>query len=282
MSLTATDIDLVCDFVRELCGISLDATKGYLIESRFTPLLKEFGLNSYSDLVRRGRDRTNQPFRQKVIDAITTQETSFFRDNSPYEALRFKALPELIDAKIGTTFPKRLRIWSAACSNGQEPYSIGIVLHQMIPDIHSWDIKILATDISDNAISRASRGWYSQLEIDRGVPADIRSRFFTPKDDGWVISDSVRALVSFRKLNLLEPFPPIAPIDLVFCRNVAIYFAKEQRDDLFRRFKKVMSPEAYLFVGASESLLGLGPEFQPQAHCKATFYRPNLPAPAVR
>ncbi len=281
MSLNNNEIDSVCELIRQLCGVSLDPTKAYLVESRLTPILQQENLMGYAELVARARDLTGAPIRQKIVDAITTQETLFFRDSSPFDALRFKALPEMIDSKASSPFPKRLRLWSAASSTGQEPYSIAMVLHDMIPDIHTWDIQILATDICDEAIARASRGWYSNLEVDRGLPMEYRNRYFRQQDGGWQVNDSLRASISFRKLNLLDPFPPIAPIDIIFCRNVAIYFERDKRDDLFRRFKKIMSKEAYLFVGSSESLINIGPEFRPQAHCKSTFYRPNLREPAM-
>ncbi len=276
MPLNASELEAVCDLVEQLCGISLDASKDYLIESRLGPILNSEKLASYAQLVARARSLVETSLRQKIIDAITTQETLFFRDQSPFDALKFKALPELIDARIHTPNPKRLRIWSAASSTGQEPYSLAMVLHEMISDIHTWDIQIIATDICDEAISRASRGWYSELEVDRGLPANLKNKYFRPNAGGWQVNDSLRALVSFRKLNLLEPFPSLYPVDIIFCRNVAIYFEKPKREELFRRFKKVLAGDGYLFVGASESLIELGPEFQPMAHCRSTFYRPNL------
>ena len=276
MPLNSQELDAVCDLVGELCGISLDTSKEYLIESRLKPILQSEALDSYAQLVAKAKGLSSSDLRQKIIDAITTRETMFFRDQSPFDALKFKALPELIDAKQSTAFPKRLRIWSAAASTGQEAYSLAMILCDMIPDIHSWDVQILGTDISDDAIARASRGWYSSLEVERGLPMTMRSKYFHAQNGGWQVNDSLRSLVSFRKLNLLEPFPHMQPVDILFCRNVAIYFEKPKRDDLFRRFKKAMSRDAYLFVGASESLLDLGPAFRPHAHCRSTFYRPNL------
>ncbi len=276
MSLDSAELDAVCELVEQLCGISLDASKDYLIESRLGPLLTSEKLTSYRQMVVKAKSLVEANLRQKIIDAITTQETLFFRDQSPFDALKFKALPEIIDARAATSTPKRLRIWSAASSTGQEPYSLAMVLHEMIPDVHSWDVQILGTDICDEAIGRASRGWYSDLEVERGLPANLKSKYFRPANGGWQIADPIRALVSFRKINLLEPFPVLSPFDVIFCRNVAIYFEKPKRDDLFRRFKKALAQDGYLFVGSSESLIDLGAEFLPQAHCRSTFYRPNL------
>lgn len=276
MRLDPKDIDVVCDLIKDLCGIYLDNTKGYLIESRLGELAKKNNCASYRELAQKARSIMGSGLQREIVDSITTQETLFFRDNSPYEALQFKALPELLDERSRTPYPRRLRIWSAACSTGQEPFSIGIVLHEMIPDIHRWDIQIIATDISDAAIARASRGAYSDLEMDRGMQGKLKSKYFTKSGDSWKVSDSVRALVKFQQLNLLQPFRFSTPFDVIFCRNVAIYFEKPKKIDLFRRMMPILVPFGYLFVGCSETLLDCGPEFKPMAHCRSTFYRPNL------
>ncbi len=281
MHIDPKDIDIVCDLIKDLCGIYLDNTKGYLIESRLAELAKKNNCSSYRQLAEKARSIMGSGLKREIIDAITTRETLFFRDSSPYEALQFKALPELLDARSTTQFPRRLRIWSAACSTGQEPFSIGVVLHEMIPDIHRWDIQIFATDISDAAIAKASRGVFTELEVERGLPNKVRDKYFSKVSDGWKVSDSIRALVKFQQLNLLDPFPFQNPFDVIFCRNVAIYFEKQKKIDLFKRMKNILMPFGYMFVGASESLLDCGPEFKPMAHCRSTFYRPNLAVPAL-
>ncbi len=281
MHIDPKDIDIVCDLIKDLCGIYLDNTKGYLIESRLAELAKKNNCSSYRQLAEKARSIMGSGLKREIIDAITTRETLFFRDSSPYEALQFKALPELLDARASTQFPRRLRIWSAACSTGQEPFSIGVVLHEMIPDIHRWDIQIFATDISDAAIAKASRGVFTELEVERGLPNKVRDKHFSKVSEGWKVSDSIRALVKFQQLNLLDPFPFQSPFDVIFCRNVAIYFEKQKKIDLFKRMKNILMPFGYMFVGASESLLDCGPEFKPMAHCRSTFYRPNLAVPAL-
>ena len=200
----------------------------------------------------------------------------FFRDTSPYEALKHKTMPELIDAKEKTANPKRNRIWPAACSTGQEPYSIAMTLHELIPDIDSWDISITATDISDAAIAKASRSRYGQHEVERGLPSTIRDRFFQKSDEEWVIDDRIRSMVSFRRFNLHASLSNHGPFDIIFCRNVVIHFTAEQRQSLFHRLTEKLTNNGYLFVGASESLADLGARFQPQSHCRSIFYRPNL------
>lgn len=279
MNLSAAEAAEVAALVMDLCGILLDDSKGYLIESRLKSVAAEHGLASYSELVRQARVHRDARLLTRIIDAITTNETLFFRDGAPYEALQHKALPELIDSKAKTSYPKRIRIWSAACSTGQEPYSIAMVLHELIPDIHSWDVKILATDISDAALRQASCGTYSAFEIQRGMKPELLERYFTRHGGGYKVRDELRALVSFQRQNLLEPFADRGPFDIVFCRNVAIYFTPQARSDIFHRIAATLGHDGYLFVGSAESLSDLGPRFAPHHHCRSVFYRPNLPAP---
>jgi len=275
MPVTAAEIDAVSSLVFDLCGIVLDQTKDYLIESRLTDVMRASGARTFHDLVADARTGKDSDLNRRIVDAITTNETLFFRDASPFEALQHKAIPTRIDAKTGTLAARRLRIWSAACSSGQEPYSIAITLHELIPDIRNWDVAILATDISDAVIKQASLGRYSDFEIDRGMSPARRDKYFVRDAAGWRIRDEIRSLVTFRKLNLLESFADLGPFDVVFCRNVAIYFSPADRTRLFRRLVDRLEDGGYLFVGSSESLIDLGPEFMPQHHCRSVYYQPK-------
>jgi chemotaxis protein methyltransferase CheR len=275
MSVTAAEIEVVAGLVFDLCGIVLDESKDYLIESRLSSLVRKAGCGNYAELARKIRHGGDSGLRTELIDSITTNETLFFRDGSPFEALKHKALPELFDAKARTAYPKRLRIWSAACSTGQEPYSIGMTLDELLPDLHSWDISILATDISDAAIRRASAGRYSEMELGRGLPQNALQKHFVREATGWKVKDEIRSLVTFRRLNLHEPLAGLGPFDVIFCRNVAIYFSPAARAALFRGLSNILSPDGYMFVGSSESLADLGPEFAPQHHCRSVFYQPS-------
>lgn len=275
--ISTQDLDEICRLVDELCGIELNESKSYLIESRLRRLLVDTQSNNFAEFARNVRSDVTGRLKTSVIDAITTNETLFFRDNSPFKALQHKAIPESIDARSRTAFPKKLRIWSAACSTGQEPYSIAMILRDLIPDIDSWDVNILATDISPDAIAKASTGIYAAHEMDRGLDPMQRSKFFTPIGNTWRVRDEIRAMVSFQPRNLLQPFLGIGPFDIVFCRNVAIYFKREVRNELFRRIAHVLTPTGYLFVGSSETLSDVGPNFAPEHHCGSVFYQPNLP-----
>ena len=263
VQVTREDIQFVAQLVDQLCGVMLDETKGYLVESRLGQLAREHGCASYRDLCLRARATNDRALQQKIIDAITTQETLFFRDSSPFDVLQNKILPELIDACAKNNGPKRLRFWSAACSTGQEPYSLAMVLRETIPNVASWNLSILATDISDAAIAQASRGWYAAHEIDRGMRPSLLPKYFKSHPGGWQVKDEIRGMVSFQRRNLLQPFTELGTFDVIFCRNVAIYFDAPRRRDLFLRLADRLAPRGAIFVGSSESLLDLGPRFAP-------------------
>lgn len=275
MRVTPDELKILARLVNDLCGVVLDESKAYLIESRLSKVAEDAGCKNFSELYYKARYENNKTIQIKIIDAITTHETLFFRDTSPFEALQHKVFPDLFDAKAKTATPKRIRIWSAACSTGQEPYSVAIVLHELLPDIATWDIRITGTDISDSAIQQASIGRFRDIEIQRGLKPEILEKYFIREPNSWKIKDEIRAMVAYRRLNLLEPFNGIGPFDVILCRNVAIYFDAVARKSLFERLVKELTPEGYLFVGSSESLTDLGPQFIPQHHCRAIFYQPN-------
>jgi chemotaxis protein methyltransferase CheR len=275
LQVAENEIPIVASLVKELCGVILDGSKGYLIESRLGRLVELSGCSNYSEFCHRARYSTDKSLHSDIIDAITTRETIFFRDNSPFEVLQHKVIPELIDAKEGSMYPKRMRIWSAACSTGQEMYSIAMTLNECLPDISKWDIKILGTDIADAAIKQASLGRYAKHEIQRGMKPNLLHKYFDESSEGWRVKDELRYLVSFQKRNLLNPFTDLGMFDIIFCRNVAIYFDSVIKRDLFQRLRKQLIADGYLFVGSSESLSELGTHFAPRHHCRSIYYQPN-------
>ncbi len=278
MQVTIEEIKIISRLVYDLCGVVLDQSKGYLIEARLSSIAEKWGCKTFSELYYKARYNQDKDLLGAIIDAITTQETLFFRDNSPFDALQHKAIPNIIDARDGAAQPRRLRLWSAACSTGQEPYSMAIILRELIPDIDRWDVNILATDISDAAIKKASLGVYARHEIQRGLNDLQLHKYFIQQADSWKIKDEVRSMVAFKKLNLLEKFVGMGPFDVIFCRNVAIYFNREDKAALFNRLADLLLPEGYLFVGSSESLTEYGSRFIPQHHCRTVFYQPQKPA----
>ncbi len=285
MQVTPDEIPAVSRLVHDLCGLTLDASKAYLIDSRLGRLAETAGCTTFTEFVYQARSPNNRALQNEIIDAITTQETLFFRDAYLYDVLQYKVLPDLIDRKTSTLFPRRLRIWSAACSTGQEAYSIAMTLCEVIPGIASWDVNILGTDISNAAVAQASLGRYTEQEIQRGMKPQLLARYFRLESGGWRIKDDLRAMVTFGRRNLLQPFVDLGPFDLIFCRNVAIYFNGETRRNLFLRLAEHLTPDGYLFVGSSECLVDIGPQFVPQHHCRGSYYQPQkvaAPTSAVR
>lgn len=273
MKPTPADIDAVCNLVNELCGIYLDNSKDYLIEGRLAKLVAESGAESYVDFAKKAR--FDAKLKTEVVDAITTNETLWFRDATPFEALRHKIIPELIDAKAGSPFPKRFRIWSAASSTGQEAYSIAMAFADVLPDFESWDLQILGTDISPAAVERANRGIYSELEVKRGLDQKYRGAYFVQAAGGWQVNNVLRRRCKFEVRNLLKPFTGIGTFDVIFCRNVAIYFTQPDRQSMFTRMGTTLNRGGWLFTGSGESLHDLGPNWAPKQHCRAMCYQPN-------
>ena len=274
--LTSKDIDAVCGLVSDLCGICWDESKSYLIESRLQSILEEQGCENYHELARRVRAEAVPGLKSQVVDAVTTNETLWFRDNSPFEAMRHKAIPELIDDKESSVFPRRFRIWSAACSTGQEVYSLAMTFAQLLPDYLDWEIQLHGTDVSPAAVEKASRGVYSSLEIGRGMAPEQLRKYFVEQGSVWKINDEIRSICKFSDRNLHEPFTSLGQFDVIFCRNVAIYFSEDDRKSLFERAAEILAPNGWLFVGSSESLTNLGPQWKPQQHCHSNCYRPNM------
>ncbi len=206
---------------------------------------------------------------------MTTNETFFFRNNGPFQLLQHKILPDLIDKRTvpGKNTPIPIKIWSAACSTGQEVYSIAIVIKELLPDLDHYQIKLLGTDISSATIAKASYGTYSRFEVDRGLTKEILKTYFLNQKNEWKIRDDIRAMVQFGKRNLMKPFAGIGIFDIIFCRNVAVYFSKTDRQIFFERIARVLSPDGYLILGSTESMLGLSTCFEPKEHLRTVFYQ---------
>jgi chemotaxis protein methyltransferase CheR len=279
VQVTGEDLTTISRLVHDLCGLVLDSSKGYLIESRLSQIAEDAGCKSFTELAAKARNGHDRALRNSVIDAITTQETLFFRDAAPFDALRSRVLPDLIDHRANTPNARRLRIWSAACSTGQEPYSIAIAIRDTLPDADLWDVNILATDISNAAIRQASMGRYSTHEINRGLDPAKLNRYFEREGAFWRVKGEVRSMVAFAHRNLLDPFLDLGPFDVIFCRNVAIYFDAQTRRNLFLRLAERLTPDGCLFVGSSECLIDIGPQFIPHNHCRATYYMPRSEMP---
>ncbi|PID72817.1 MAG: chemotaxis protein CheR [Desulfobulbus propionicus] len=275
LKITPEEATQISQYIYGISGISLDATKKYLLETRLNGLLEEYKCDSYLDLYRKAKTEPGKKLERKIIDAISTNETLFFRDTSPFEMLRHKILPDLIDTRSqNKTLGKTpLRIWSAACSTGQEIYSVAIVLQELLRDLSKYSIKLIGTDISDAAIAQASVGKYNKFEIERGLAKDKLNKYFTPTGTYWKIKDEIRAMVNFRKINLMQPFTGVGKYDIILCRNVAIYFTLEDRKKLFNKLAQALEPDGYLIIGSTESLTGISQRFVPKRHLRSIFYQ---------
>jgi len=247
-------------FLAESCGIVLGEHKQYLLTTRLRPVLEEFGLASLRDLLEHLRHGVGLGLRERVVDAMTTNETYWFRDGYPFDILATTVLPELERRRC--TMP---RIWSAACSSGQETYSISIVVQDYLrarPHAFPGDVQVVGTDISPTMLKKARAGVYYESELLRGLPAELRERHFHRHPGGWEVTPQVRARVRFLDLNLLKSYALLGRFDVIFCRNVLIYFSSESRRDILDRMAKVLNPGGCLMLGASESLSGHSSKFQ--------------------
>jgi chemotaxis protein methyltransferase CheR len=262
------------EYIRQLvcnqAAIALDASKDYLLESRLLPLARQHGFESIVELVGALRQRPHGKLHGQVVEAMATNETSFFRDTHPFHALRDDVLPRLIEARENR---RTLTIWSGACSTGQEPYSIAILLAEYFPQLADWRVQIRASDLSQQVIDRATRGEYTQLEVSRGVPADLLTKYFERCSSGWQINTSIRQRVQFCRLNLVDRWPPMPMLDVVFLRNVLIYFTAESRRQILAKLKRHLAQDGALILGGTESTLGIDDGWERVCHGKTSTYR---------
>lgn len=268
MTLTTTDFGFIQDLVRKRSAIVLDSGKEYLVEARLLPVARQSGTDGLPGLV--AKLRSGDPrLVDAVVDAMTTNETSWFRDNLPFEAFTSVVVPELVAARTD----RRLSIWSAACSSGQEPYSLAMLLRDALAAKPGWTARILATDLSEEMCTRTRAATYSQLEVNRGLPAPVLVRNFERSGTGWQVKPDLRSMVEVRRMNLDAPFPPMGPFDVVFLRNVLIYFDPATKRQVLERVRRVLRPDGYLFLGSAETTLNLDDAFERVTIAKATAYR---------
>jgi chemotaxis protein methyltransferase CheR len=271
-AITASDFDFICDLVRRNAAIVLEPGKEYLAENRLHPVARKEGLESVADLVSQLRRGAPQ-LQEKVVDALTTNETSFFRDGHPWDALRTDLLPQLIARRSAT---RTLTAWCAASSSGQEPYTLAMLLRQHFAEqLAGWTVRIISTDISPTMIDRCRRGAYSQLEVNRGLPALLLLEHFTKVGTEWLLNDDVRSMVEFRVMNLADPtqYRRLPMLDLVLLRNVLIYFDLGTRREILTTTREHLRPDAYLFLGSAETTVNVAGGFERVTSGRTTCYR---------
>lgn len=269
MTVTATEFDYIRDLVYTRSAIVLDEGKEYLVESRLQPLARRLAEGSIPKLVQRLRAEPLNSVHHEVVEAMTTNETSFFRDRYPFDAMSTHVLPALSLMRGGAP----LTVWSAACSSGQEVYSLGMLIHEKFPELMAGRLRCYASDISTLMLSRAAEGRYSHLEVNRGLPAPLLVKYFERRGVDWEIKGSVRRMVEFRQMNLATAWAPLPPMDVVFMRNVLIYFDIETKRAVLERLRRVLKPDGFLFLGAAETTMNLDDSFERVMFDKATCYR---------
>jgi chemotaxis protein methyltransferase CheR len=269
--MTRDDFDYLRAFLKQRSGLVLSAEKQYLAESRLLPLVRKQGLSGLDELIGKIKAAPRSPLSIAVIEAMTTNETFFFRDKTPFEHFRATMLPALLAPRARD---KRLRIWSCAAASGQEPYSLAMILSELAARLAGWRIDILATDLSGEVLKKASIGLYSQFEVQRGLPIQQLMKFFTQIGEQWQIASKLREMVQFRTLNLLNDFSALGSFDIVFCRNVLIYFDQQTKSDVLERVARQLPGDGYLVLGAAETVVGLTDAFRPVSD-KGGLYAPN-------
>jgi chemotaxis protein methyltransferase CheR len=263
------DYEFLRKLLKERSGLDLSSDKQYLVESRLIPLARRNGLAGIAELVLKIRSGS-EALTSDVVEAMTTNETFFFRDKIPFEHLRDTVFPALIQARASR---RSLRIWCAASSTGQEPYSIAMCVKDFAGLI-GWRVEIVATDLSHGVLEKSKAGIFSQFEVQRGLPIQMLVRHFTQVGELWQLSADIRAMVQHRQLNLLQDFSHLGAFDLVFCRNVLIYFDQDTKANIFDRLVKVLEPDGVLALGAAESVVGISDAFKPYPDRRG-LYRPN-------
>lgn len=254
------DFEYLATFLKNSSGLVLGPDKMYLVESRLQPIVRKRGLPGLTELVAEIRLGKNQSLIQDVMEAMTTNESFFFRDKLPFDNLRNDVLPMFLSSRQSA---RQLRIWSAAASTGQEPYSIAMVLKEMAASFQGWRLDILGTDISNEVLEKARSGMYSQFEVQRGLPIQTLVKYFKQIGEMWQIDSAIRAMVQLKEGNLLSSFSAFGNFDIIFCRNVLIYFDQATKKDVLDRMAKQLSNDGVLFLGAAETVLGLTSSFVP-------------------
>jgi chemotaxis protein methyltransferase CheR len=267
---TPPDYEYLRKLLKDQSGLDLSADKQYLIESRLLPLSRKAGLAGISELVQKMKAGSTALTTQ-VVEAMTTNETFFFRDKTPFDHFRDTVMPEILRARASR---KSVRIWCAAGSTGQEPYSLAMCLKEMGAALAGWRVEIIATDLSQEVLEKSKAGIYSQFEVQRGLPIQLLVKYFKQSGELWQVNADIRAMVQHRQLNLLHDFSQLGTFDVIFCRNVLIYFDQETKIKIFNRLAKATEADGFLVLGAAETVVGLTDVFKPFPERRG-LYRPN-------
>ena len=254
------DFDFVSNLVKDRSGLVLTKDKAYLLESRLMPVARKRGMKGLEDLVSALRLRPEEALLREVTEAMTTNESFFFRDLKPFDLFRDNVLPHLLETRRDR---KNFRVWCAAASSGQEPYSLGIILKEQAAKMAGWRHEIIGTDISTEMLAKAKAGLYSQFEVQRGLPIQLLVKYFKKRDDMWEADPALRSMVQYKEFNLLDRLTPLGKFDVVFCRNVLIYFDQPTKKKVLDQIADMMPEDGLLFLGGAETVLGISDKFKP-------------------
>ncbi len=272
--MTPLDFEYLRQLLKQRSGLIVSMDKQYLLESRLMPIARKAGASGLSELVQKMKAAGAERLVVDVVEAMTTNESFFFRDKLPFEHFRDIIMPAMLATREQV---KRMRIWCAAASTGQEPYSLAMILKEMAPKLAGWRVEILATDLSLEVLEKAKAGIYSQFEVQRGLPVQMLVKFFTQTGELWQVVPEIRSMVQFRPFNLLDEFAPLGRFDIVFCRNVLIYFDLDTKMNVLNRIARAMEPDGFLVLGAAETVVGLTTCFKPLSD-KRGLYVPDAAA----
>lgn len=284
MKLKPEEFSALTGYIYKVSGLSIGNEKQYLVEQRLFKLAKTTGGGSFQGLIDKLKMNVDPRLRDDVIEAMTTNETSFFRDGHPFDAFRDALLPameQMIIQRKKSAFQRRgakVRIWSAAASTGQEAYSMAMLIYEHVrayghKGIALDDFDIVATDISTSVLAQAMSGRYSDMEIARGLSLERRAKYFTKTDSGWVVSNELQSIVEFRRINITEPFTTLGGFDVIFCRNILIYFDDDTKRKIMRQMHQLLSPDGFLMLGACENVQGMGVDFESIPHKSTILHR---------
>lgn len=263
-----TDFDVFRDLLKEKSGLVVTEDKSYLLESRLHPLLKKWEFNSLSEMALALQAVPDKELVYDIIEAMTTNETSFFRDLHPFQKLQEIVLPYMLKTRINE---RVLNIWCAAASSGQEPYSIAMMIKDEGAKFSGWKCQITATDISREILARAERGIYSQFEVQRGLPVQLLMKYFTQEEENWTISPEIRKMISYQYFNLLESMAGFGMQDIIFCRNVLIYFDEDDKRIILEKLERQLKPDGFLFLGSAETMINLSESFKPVPDMRGVY-----------
>lgn len=266
--MTPEDVELFSKIVKQRSGLVVSPNKAYLLESRLLPVARQHELGDLVTLADAVRTNAPEALLEAITDAMTTNETFFFRDTGPFDRFRENILPPLLKSRAAS---KTLRIWCAAAATGQEPYSLAMILMEMAGQLAGWKVEIVATDISNEALNKAKNGLYTQFEVQRGLPIQMLMKYFTQEDGGWRISENIRTMVGYKNFNLLDSFAGLGRFDIVFCRNVLIYFEQSDKTQILDRICKQMPADGSLFLGGAETVIGVTDKFKPTPDLRGVY-----------